>query len=266
MDDSGSRRPDHDPTPFVPDRPNAFALGGILVRDTDEDAIRAAHAAFCARWEIEYPLHSVDLRQGSKNFSWLRLDQVRKEAFLSDLEAFLLGLPVRAIACVIDRPGYDVRYRAKYEGCRWHLCKTAFCVAVERAAKHALAEGMKLRVYPERCSKKDDGRLRIYYQEMRTSGLPFDSNESARYKPLSATELSAALYELDFKNKSSPLAQLADLYLWPQVMHGYREYRPMERLLEVGLSVDSQLSDADRLERGTKYSCFELVRGHRVGA
>jgi len=69
---------------------------------------------------------------------------------LSDLTQFLCGLPILALACVIDRRGYDHRYRPKYQYREmWHMCRTAFSIAVEHACKYAISEGRKLRVYPE---------------------------------------------------------------------------------------------------------------------
>ena len=50
------------------------------------------------------------------------------------------------LACVVDRPGYDARYREKYGRRQWHLCQTAFSIVVERAAKYARDSGRKLRV------------------------------------------------------------------------------------------------------------------------
>lgn len=48
--------------------------------------------------------------------------------------------PVIGLACVIDWPGYNKRYAEKYAENRWMLCKTAFSVVVERAAKFAISK------------------------------------------------------------------------------------------------------------------------------
>ena len=132
----------------------------------------------------------------------------------------MLGLPVLAIACVIDRPGHDARYRVKYGRLQWQLCQTAFAIVVERSCKRAITIERRLRVCPERCSKKEDRRLSDYYRNLCLEGFPFEAEPSAAYKPLTQAQFAATLYDLDFKYKSSPMAQLADLYLWPQVMGG----------------------------------------------
>jgi hypothetical protein len=43
--------------------------------------------------------------------------------------------------------------------------------------------------------------------------MSFATDNMAKYAPLSATELAETLYDLDFKKKSSPMVQVADLYL-----------------------------------------------------
>jgi hypothetical protein len=156
MDDSGTRKPDRAPTDFDPKRPNHFALGGILIMEDDEDQARAAHAALCERWRINYPLHSVDMRSAAKEFHWLRRDCPEYQPFMDDLTQMLLGIPALGLACVIDRPGYDARYREKYGRNQWQLCRTAFNIAVERAAKHARRLGCPLRILPERSNKDDE--------------------------------------------------------------------------------------------------------------
>lgn len=60
------------------------------------------------------PLHSVDMRAGAKEFSWLRRGSADYEHFMRDLTQMLTTIPVTALACVMDRPGYDERYRATY--------------------------------------------------------------------------------------------------------------------------------------------------------
>jgi hypothetical protein len=264
MDDSGTRHPNHQPLAFHPDVHDPFALGGVIVRDEDEDIVREAHAAFCAKWSITYPLHSAEIRNRSHNFSWLRHEPDKRDPFLASLQEFLLALPVLGLACTIDRPGYDARYREKYGRNQWHLCKTAFDIVAERACKYALAAERRLRVCPERCSKKDDARLEEYFYSLKSDGLPFDGEVSRGYKPLCAAEFASVLYEIDFKKKTSPLAQIADLYLWPMVKHGYMEYAPYARLREHGRLVDCHLAPEQCAERGSKYSCFELVTEHRT--
>jgi hypothetical protein len=264
MDDSGTRRPNRKPLAFRPEAPDFFALGGVLVNEEDEGPIRAAYDELCSKWSITYPLHSAEIRHSSDNFAWLKRDGDEYRRFMRDLTGLLTRISVIGIACVIDRPGYDSRYRAQYGRQQWQLCKTAFCIAVERAAKYAVADRRKLRVMPERSSKDDDERLRKYFQDMRTAGLPFDSASSASYHPLAAEALSSTLYELRFKRKSSPLVQVADLYLWPMARGGYDPtYKPYVMLVEAGRLIEQNTPETEHATRATKYSCFELVGGRR---
>jgi hypothetical protein len=66
--------------------------------------------------------------------------------FFPALEEFLLSLPFVGIACVIDRPGYVARYKESYDESLWYMCKTAFCVLAERAAKFADDHGRQLEI------------------------------------------------------------------------------------------------------------------------
>lgn len=119
----------------------------------------------------------------------------------------------------------------------------------------------KLRVLPERTSKADDDRLIRYYDGLRTSGPPFAMASSAQYSPLSSYELGQILHEIRFKTKSSPMTQVADLYLWPIALAGYEpENRPYVEMRRSGRLIESRLSPAQLDTGGSKYSCFELVR------
>jgi hypothetical protein len=260
MDDSGTRTIDHGRTPFNPKRPNHFALGGILVLEEDEPAVDAAHARLCDKWGITYPLHSVDMRAGAKEFSWLRRGSADYDHFMGDLTRMLTNIPVTALACVMDRPGYDDRYRTLYPRNTWHLCRTAFSIAVERAAKYARTLGRALRVYPEKCNREDEKRIRDYYKALIAGGAPFDSGRSHSYAPLRAYEFDETLIELRFRGKSWPCMQVADLYLWPIAMHRYgRGGLPYQAFRDAGRLIEAQLTPEAIPSRGTKYSCFGLV-------
>ncbi|MBL8265511.1 MAG: hypothetical protein JNL55_03990 [Steroidobacter sp.] len=102
---------------------------------------------------------------------------------MSDLSRVLLSLNALGLACVIDRPGYDARYRQQYGRQQWHLCRTAFSIAVERAANYARSADRKLRVMPECSNKADDEKLLRYYNDLRNSGPPFAAASSAHYFP-----------------------------------------------------------------------------------
>jgi hypothetical protein len=266
MDDSGTRTPNRKPLLSDPRTRNFFALGGILVNEEAEANPRLLHAEFSSRWSLRYPLHSVEIRHGTGMYTWLRRDCTGYVKFMKDLTRTLLAMDVLGVACVIDRPGYDARYRERYGRRQWHLCRTAFSIAVERATKFARRDGRKLRVMPERSCKADEDRLIRYYNDLKTDGPPFEKSSSASYAPLTAMEFAETLHEIRFKSKSSPMAQVADLLLWPMAIAGYEpSNRAYVALRDAGRLIENRLS-ADEVEAcGSKYSCFELVRQHQRG-
>lgn len=261
LDDSGTRHPDRDPGKRASHGYDWFAFGGILVNDEDETMAREMHAEFCKKWGITYPLHSVDIRGRTKNFLWLLGPEKSKaEKFYEELYQLMRAAPVIGLACTIDRPGYNDRYKEKYEDKRWLLCKTAFSIAVERAAKLARGKGRKLRVYPERCNKVEDAVIKGYYTTLRTEGMPFAADNSGKYAPLSKDDLQQTLYEFKPKYKSSPMVQLADLYLWPICMGGYHaSNRPYRRLMDDGKLIECVLDPGKHATEASKYSCFDKV-------
>lgn len=260
MDDSGTRTPNRMALAYTPRIRDFFALGGILINEEQESVARKLHADLCSRWSISYPLHSVEIRHSTGKFVWLKRGETQYDRFMNDLTRTLVRMEVLGIACVIDRPGYDARYRGKY--CQqWHLCQTAFAIAVERAAKFARRDERKLRVMPERSNKADDERLERYYQHLKISGSPFSRSSSAQYAPLTAAEFTATLHDLRFKSKSSPMGQVADLFLWPLAIAGYDpNNRAYQALRASGRLIESRLSSAEVETCGSKYSCFELAR------
>lgn len=261
LDDSGTRYPNRAPGKRPEHGHDWFALGGILVTQEDEVAARSLHIDFCREWKITYPLHSSEVRSQNERFLWLReLSDAEQKRFYESLYQLLRTAPVVGLACVIDRPGYNARYSELYNREPWLLCKTAFSVAVERAAKYAVAQGCRLRVHPERCNKREDGYLRGYYDDLRASGMPFAQDTSEKYAPLTPDLLRKTLYEFKLKNKTSPMSQLADLYLWPICMGGYNaNNRPYKRLMEDGKLIECRLSPEDWPMLATKYSCFGAV-------
>lgn len=260
LDDSGTRNPDRKTQQRQFD--DWFAVGGILINEEDENKARDLHDSFCEKWGITYPLHSCEIRSRQHNFSWLgSLDKNSFEEFMRELTDLIVGIPAQGHACVIDRPGYAKRYQEKYGRQTWMLCKTAFTVICERAAKIARAKGRKLRIFPERSGRREDSLIQDYYNELRTKGMPFSGDTSSKYQPLSAEELKDTLYSLKFKAKSSALAQLADLYLYPIARGGYEMgYRPYTILRAHKKLIDDELDDETRNIIGIKYSCFEHVR------
>ena len=261
IDDSGTRNPDHKPS-LPKHGHDYFALGGILVKQEDETIAREMHSDFCQKWHITYPLHSVEIRSRSKNFTWLgKLTKDQSNLFIEQLYQVLKMSPIIGIACVIDRPGYNRRYREKFGRQRWSLCKTAFTVLIERAAKYADSQACKLRVLPEKCNKSEDGILKGYYDQLKSEGMPFEQSTSSRYEPLKVDDFKELLYEFKLKEKTSPMIQLADLYLWPIAMGGYdQENQTYKRLVEDKKLIDRLYTQEQVSSLGIKYSCFELVQ------
>lgn len=261
VDDSGTRHPDHVGTSGSATR-DWFALGGVLVREKDEAECRRRYDQFRDQWGINYPLHSSDIRHSAAKFRWLETAEEKElNEFMRDISSFLTGIPATGLACVIDRPGYNHRYTEKYGRDRWLLCKTAFSIAVERAAKYAISIKHRLRVLVERCNRTDDQKIKEYYEALKKSGPPFDAATSKRYGPLGGDEYRKVLYELRLKYKSSPLIQIADLYLWPMCMGGYHHSnKPYVMLKDAGKLMDVVCNGARTEELGIKYSCFDLVK------
>lgn len=261
LDDSGTRHPDHKLGRLPKHGHDYFALGGVLIKQEQEKIARDLYKKFCDKWEINYPLHSVDIRNPQKQFRWVgNLTEKEGLSFYEELYQLLAQSPVIGIACVIDRPGYNQRYLEQYGRQRWSLCKTAFTVLIERAAKYADKQGYKLRVLPEKCNKKEDKMLNGYYEDLKDKGMPFGQNTSVKYTPLNADDFKRLLYEFKLKEKSSPIVQLADLYLWPMAIGGYdKNNKPYKRLLEDTKLIDC-FCEQDLLPyQGIKYSCFDLV-------
>lgn len=259
LDDSGTRHPDKKQGRTPKHGNDWFALGGILFEECAEAEIRKLHAEFCQKWNLSVPLHSVEIRARSNNFAFLgKLSNRKQGEFYEELYGLLRDIPAVGHACVIDRPQYNHRYAEKYGGDRWLLCKSAFSIVVERAAKIAASREMKLRVQIERSDKKVDRKIKTYYDDLREHGLPFAKDTSGKYDPAESKMLQKTLYEFRPKQKSSPLMQLADLYLWPICMGGYnRDCLPYHRLSEDKKIVDCVLESEKRATLGVKYYCFD---------
>lgn len=58
------------------------------------------------------------------------------------------------------------------------------------------------------------------------------------------------------KTKSSPMMQIADLYLYPLCKARYNpDYRPLRELISASKLLDQHVSDPEKL--GVKYYCFD---------
>jgi hypothetical protein len=261
IDDSGSRHPDHKPDLHRADQMDWFALGGVLV---DSEALTVAidlHQTFLDRWGMDYPLHSTKIRGRRKEFSWLGRDQARATMFYTELGDMLVEQPVLGIACVIDRPGYNARYKEQYGDDRWLMCRTAYSIVIERALKYAKSQDAVLEVLYEGAGEAEDRNLEAYHKELKRGGMPFDADRSAQYEALEAGSFTAALLgDAQRVTKKSPLIQVADLYLYPLVKAGYQAgYAPYDQLFDSGRVIDAVLREEDRPTLGVKYSCFDLV-------
>jgi uncharacterized protein DUF3800 len=265
LDESGTRHPDRSPGKRAAHDRDWFALGGVLLKQEDEYTARQHHALFMENWGLDPDvdlLHSTEIRNKTGRFSWLgALTQAEHDRFLNDLYELMSAPPFLGFACVIDRPGYNARYREKYGREQWSLCKTAFSVLVERAAKYAQGAGYRLKVFVERSDRGVDGWMEGYYEQLRAQGLPFDADSMGKYSPLTPEQLKQTLYEFRTKNKTSPVMQIADLYLWPMAMGGYhRSNRTYARLMEDRKLIDAHLSGDDVAMLGIKYSCWDDVQ------
>jgi hypothetical protein len=258
MDDSGSRDPDRNRAtdPSVVDW---FGLGGIIVREDDIETLEAQVLDFRARWpNPSAPLHSWEIRARKQGFAWLRNTSTAKQSrFLGELTDLMCSLPIVVHASVVDRPGYNRRYMTEYGPRRWSLCRTAFKIAVERAAKFASLHEARLRVYVEQSDRPNEARLRGYFNSLRVDGPPFNAQTSSIYAPLSADALAKTLLEFRIKTKGSIAMQVADLALWP-VCKG--RYNPDNQSL-ISLTTSGRLIDAHCTPEngllGIKYSCFD---------
>lgn len=257
IDDTGSRDPDNDTNGNRLDKMDCFGLGGILVKGEDTRAIWDAHTKFCQEWKIDYPLHSSKIRGGQGKFGWLKKPE-NAGLFWPALEDFILAQPIIAIACIIDRPGYVMRYQDMHKERLWLMCKTAFCILVERAAKYADEQGRKLEIFFEESGKHEDRNLQTYMKELKEKGNPFNPITSGEYAPYTAEDYRRIVIGSPIrKSKNVPMLQLADLVLYPIAKGGYEpEYRPYKNIKKAGKLIDSFLPEAEKEFRGIKYSCF----------
>ena len=261
VDDSGCRYSDKPQTPRA-DGMDYFALGGVLIDEADVTAVQAAHKKFVSRWDLTAELHSTKIRGRRGPFSWLSIDEERANAFLTELESFILDSPIVCIACVIDRPGYVARYADKYPK-PWLLCQTAFAILVERASKYARERDGRLAVYFEKAGKKEDRAIASYMRELKSVGMPFSGSAAAGYESLSAPEFRAILQgEPNRVTKAVPMIQLADLVLYAMARGGYEErYPPFRALHARGRTIDTRLKPEDMPELRSQIQLLRYEKG-----
>lgn len=257
IDESGWRYPEKEP-PARNDGMDYFALGGVLIRGMDRDEVIGKHARFCNAWSIDYPLHSTDIRGRRGDFAWLKDDGVN-EKFSRDLLEFMCDIPVVGFAVVIDRVGYNNRYKERYGGKPWWMCKTAFAVLVERVSKYVIERDRRFKIILENIGAKEEKAFIEYFRSLRKEGPPFDTATSAKYGVTGPELFQQVPYgDPEYSTKKSPLVQLADLYLYPMAKGGYdKTYYPYQTLLKRGKLIDALLPQESVETRGIKYSCFD---------
>jgi hypothetical protein len=261
LDESGVRIPNFSPEIARSDNMDYFAFGGALIDEEDIGAVIAAHVGIVQRWSLTGPLHSTKIRGRRKHFSWLKVDKAKESDFLSDLENTILALPIIGTACVVDRPGYVARYAGQYAK-PWLLCKTAYAILIERAAKFASLNHKRLKIFFEEAGAKEDKDIVEYTKLLRSEGMPFDRNNSQPYSGLEASDFQLILMgEPNRITKNVPMIQFSDLILYPMAKGGYDpRYPPYEKLTRAGLLVDCHIKVAERPSCGIKYSCFDQKR------
>ncbi|MBN8190233.1 DUF3800 domain-containing protein [Salipiger thiooxidans] len=257
IDETGNRHPDQKPDPKRTDR-DWFAIGGILVRNEDIVGCRERHQAFIDKWKIKSPLHMTDMLGNHKKFSWLgRLREEEHDKFWRDLKTMLASIRAVGLACVIDRPGYVARGYLEEHRDRWLLCRSAFDIAVERAAKFARAENRKLRVVFE----QDPGinqMIKGYFQNLKDNGHAFNIARSDKYGPLTQAEFKETLATIEHKPKAHPMLQIADSYLYSMARQPYdQKFHVVRRLRDSQKLANSVLAPDDVQHMGIKYYCFE---------
>lgn len=259
IDDSGSRFPDHENSECRRDGMDHFALGGILVADADKDTIQDLYKEFCKNWSIDYPLHSTKIRGMRNNFSWLEGSAKQKDTFYTELDEFLISLPVVGFAAVVHRPGYNERYREKHNGQPWWMCKTAYAILIERVAKYVTEQNGTLSIRFEEAGKREDRAIIQYARDLKVTGLPFNIDTSKKYNGLLDEDFKGLILgEPRRKKKENLFVQLADLYLYPMAKRRYEPtYNPWVLLYENKKVIDALLPEKEWLSRGIKYSCFD---------
>ena len=142
------------------------------------------------------------------------------------------------------------------------MCKTAYAILVERAAKLARRADAQLEIFFEQTGKAEDSDIKSYTKSLKHSGMPFDTVSSQGYHALAADDFKALILgEPRERTKKTPMIQVADLYLYPMVKGGYDpEYRPYRTLMAAGRLIDAILTADERPLLGIKYSCFDEKR------
>lgn len=104
-------------------------------------------------------------------------------------------------ACIVSRDGYLKRYLNKYGENTWEMMKSAFSIAVERAAKYAALKNGTLMVYFESAGKKEDTLLKQYFNELRLKDILLTAAEQVNIYPYQLASCLSYYVELTVRKK-----------------------------------------------------------------
>jgi hypothetical protein len=255
IDESGSPRPN------PKDEAKYFAIGGVLIERNDEALLMSKVSAFKQRWDIrdDTALHGNEIRSMKKNFAWLgKRSEAEQADFMTDLTNTITGLPITVHACVVSRSGYLNRYLEKFGTETWEMMKSAFTILIERSAKYVGKHDGSIMIYYEEAGKREDRLIKQYFEDLRSSGHPFDASNASQYKPLNCIKLSQCLRGIEGKKKNNPILQIADLCLYPVARSmDNPENRAYISLKEKNILIDSHLQPEEIKTLGIKYYCFD---------
>jgi hypothetical protein len=238
---------------------DCFGLGGVLVHEDDVRQVVSMYGNFKKKWNLNYPLHSTKIRGQRGSFSWLGRNVKETKQFHEDLQELMAKIPVIGFAAIVDRPGYNQRYKEEYGESRWSLCKTAYSILLERATKYCRERGATMEVVMEQSGHREERLIITYHRELKSSGHPFDVNRASGYDGLQAEDYKQTVMgEPSIGTKKNIFLQIADIYLYSMAKHGYDElHSPWLVLIAARRIVDAHIAEDSRHLLGVKYSCFD---------
>lgn len=257
IDETGNRHPDKASDKSRVGR-DWFGYGGVLIRGEHNDDARNLVSAFSNKWNLRKPAHMTDMLSERKGFSWLgKISQERRDEFWRDWRSVLINAEVIGIGCIIDRPGYINRGYLEAHEDKWMLCRSAFDITVDRAAKIARLEERKLHVVFEQ-DAGINSTITDYFKNLKQNGLAFDAENSGKYAPLSQTEFCETLGRIEHKPKSHTLLQIADSYIYSMARNGYDKKFPIYRALRDHRKLANFSVPQEHIKTmGVKYYCFD---------
>lgn len=115
-----------------------------------------------------------------------------------------------------------------------------------------------MRVKYEGANRDADQALRNYFALLKDGrGLGFSQSTSAKYAPMDPKTLKATLIDLERKDKSSKLMQIADTYVYAIARGKYDGDFPLfAELVASKRLIDAQLEISQVETTGIKYYCF----------